>query len=211
MELRGTGKSAKMNPMVSFVVPCYKLAHLLPECVNSILAQTYRQFEVLIMDNCSPDSTPEVAQSFQDPRVKHIRNDVNIGHVRNFNKGISLSRGKYVWVLSADDFLKSPHVLEQFVGVMERNAHVGFVFCRAIEWLDAKEAGTRHCGNVDRIWEGRDLLRKLVKSNFIAQSSGMVRKACYEMVGVFAPDMPFAWVWYLWCLLALHYDVAYFA
>jgi glycosyltransferase involved in cell wall biosynthesis len=116
-------------PLVTFVVPCYKLAHLLQECVNSILEQTYANFEVLIMDNCSPDNTPEVARSFQDPRVKHIRNETNIGHLRNFNKGVSTASGKYVWLLSADDSLKSPHVLERFVGVMEQNPRVGYVFC----------------------------------------------------------------------------------
>ena len=63
------------NPTVSFVVPCYKLAHLLPECINSILGQTYSDLEVLIMDDCSPDNTAEVARSFNDLRVKHIRND----------------------------------------------------------------------------------------------------------------------------------------
>src|SRR5208283_2490112 len=77
-------------PTVSFIVPCYKLAHLLPNCVHSILMQTYRDFEVLIMDDCSPDATPQVAQSFQDPRVKHIRNDPNLGHLRNYNHGIGL-------------------------------------------------------------------------------------------------------------------------
>ena len=198
-----------MKPMVSFVVPCYKLAHLLPVCVNSILAQTYEHFEVLIMDNCSPDQTPEVARSFVDPRVKHIRNDENIGHVRNFNKGISLSGGQYVWLLSADDFLKSNRVLEQFVDVMTENPNVGFVFCQAVELLNGQEAGIRHCGSTSRIWKGRDLLKKLVQSNFIAQSSGMVRKSCFEKVGPFAIDLPFACDWYLWCLLALHYDGGY--
>jgi glycosyltransferase involved in cell wall biosynthesis len=100
-----------LEPLVTFVVPCYKLAHMLSECVNSILKQDYENFEVLIMDNCSPDRTPEVAQSFNDPRIKHIRNESNLGHIRNFNKGISLARGKYVWMLCVDDMLRSPHVL----------------------------------------------------------------------------------------------------
>src|SRR3984893_9061630 len=50
-----------MDPKVTFVVPCYKLAHLLSECVSSILDQTYTDFELLIMDDCSPDNTPEIA------------------------------------------------------------------------------------------------------------------------------------------------------
>jgi glycosyltransferase involved in cell wall biosynthesis len=95
-----------MSPTVSFVVPCYKLAHLLSDCVDSILGQTYREFEVLIMDDCSPDNTPEVARSFQDARVKYIRNPTNLGHLHNYNKGIGLSQGKYVWLISADDYLR---------------------------------------------------------------------------------------------------------
>src|ERR1700720_3711793 len=93
------GNRLLMKPRVTFVVPCYKLAHLLPECVNSILSQSYQDFEVLIMDDCSPDDTPEVARSFNDPRVQHIRNEPNLGHLRNYNKGISLARGEYIWLI----------------------------------------------------------------------------------------------------------------
>src|SRR5205085_7865147 len=88
------------TPRVSFVVPCYKLAHLLRDCVESILSQSYRDVEVLIMDDCSPDDTPSVAASFDDSRVRSIRNPVNLGHVRNYNEGIRLSRGEYVWIMS---------------------------------------------------------------------------------------------------------------
>src|SRR3954451_17652801 len=108
-----------MNPTVSFVVPCYKLSHLLADCVSSILAQTYGDFEVLIMDDCSPDDTPAVAQSFGDSRVQHIRNEANLGHLRNYNKGVQLARGKYIWLISADDKLRKPHVLENYVQVLE--------------------------------------------------------------------------------------------
>jgi glycosyltransferase involved in cell wall biosynthesis len=201
-----------VKPLVSFVVPCYKLAHLLPQCVNSILAQTYREFEVLIMDNCSPDETPAVAASFHDSRVKHIRNETNLGHVRNYNKGIGLSRGKYVWVLSADDALRSPHVLDRFVGVMERESSVGFVFCRAVEVRERTEGGIvrwADCGEADRIWNGRTFLTRLIEHNRIVMSSGLVRKECYDKVALFPVDMPYACDWYLWCICALYNSVAY--
>ncbi|HET8925055.1 MAG TPA: glycosyltransferase [Candidatus Acidoferrum sp.] len=202
-----------MNPLVSFVVPCYKLAHLLPQCVNSILAQTYGNFEVLIMDNCSPDNTPEVAASFDDPRVTHIRNDVNLGHVRNFNKGISMARGKYVWLVSADDWLRGTAVLGRYVELMERNPEVGYVFCRAVEVQGSQEIGAAswtNCGKKERIWNGRGFLKRLIQGNCIVMSSAMVRKKCYETVGTFSLEMPHANDWYLWCVLALHNQVAYF-
>src|SRR5437016_5697097 len=101
------------TPRVTFVVPCYKLGHLLAECLKSILAQTYRDFEVLVMDDCSPDDTAEVARSFHDPRVKHIRNEPNLGHLRNYNRGLDLAEGEYIWLVSADDRLRKPYVLER--------------------------------------------------------------------------------------------------
>jgi glycosyltransferase involved in cell wall biosynthesis len=203
----------RVSPLVSFVVPCYSLAHLLSECVSSILAQSFSDFEILIMDNCSPDNTPEVAQSFHDPRVQHIRNPVNLGHIRNFNKGIAMARGKYVWLVSADDLLRSPHVLARFVDLMERSPHVGYTFCRSVELQDGKELGVERFdyGNVDRVWDGPAFLARLIRCNCVAQSSGMVRKECYDRVGLFPLDMPHAGDWYLWCLMALHYRVAYFS
>jgi len=202
------------NPSVSFVVPCYKLAHLLPECVNSILSQTYTNFEVLIMDDCSPDNTAEVAKSFEDPRVKHIRNDPNLGHLQNYNKGISLSRGKYVWLISADDYLRKPYILEKYVGLMDKHPNIGYVFCPGFGVRDGIE--TRLFGRFsihgdhDRILAGHALLKKLLRGNFVLTPSGMVRRECYEKISYFPLTMPWAGDWYLYCLFALHYNVGYF-
>ena len=82
-------------PTVSYIVPCFKLGHLLPDCVDSILGQSHRDFEIIILDDCSPDDTPAVAARFRDSRVRYVRNTENLGHLRNYNKGIELSRGKY--------------------------------------------------------------------------------------------------------------------
>lgn len=207
------------SPLVSFVVPCYKLAHLLSECVQSILRQTHKNLEILIMDDCSPDNTPEVARSFTDPRVKHIRNDPNLGHLRNYNKGIAMSAGKYVWLISADDFLGEDYVLEKYVSLMEKHSDVGYVFCasrvvgnekdsKRQDWVEATRA--IH-GEEDRILTGDELLEKLVYGNSIVAPTGLVRKECYDKLGAFPLDMPWAGDWYLWCLFALYYKVGYFA
>jgi glycosyltransferase involved in cell wall biosynthesis len=203
------------NPIVSFVIPCYKLAHLLPDCITSILSQTYSNFEVLIMDDCSPDNTSEVAQSFQDIRIKHIRNDPNLGHLRNYNKGIGLTRGKYVWLISADDYLRKPYILEKYVSLMDKHPDVGYVFCPGFGVLDKIE--TRILGryskyrNKDRVIPGHILLKKLLLGNFVLTPSGMVRRECYEKNSLFPLNMPWCGDWYLWCVFALYYNVGYFA
>ena len=205
-------RGKRLTPKVTFVVPCYKLAHLLPECVNSILSQTYQDFEVLIMDDCSPDNTPEVARSFNDPRVQHVRNEPNLGHLRNYNKGIGLARGEYIWLISADDRLRSPEALQKYVELMDANPGVGYTFCAGIGIEHGVETNLCKYSVVsDRttIFKGTDFLGKLLYANVVLASSGMVRRACYEKHGAFPLDLPFAGDWYLWCLFALHFDAAF--
>jgi glycosyltransferase involved in cell wall biosynthesis len=202
-----------VNPKVSFVVPCYKLCHLLAECVNSILNQTYENFEILIMDDCSPDDTPLVAGSFEDPRVRYIRNDSNLGHLRNYNKGIDLARGEYVWLISADDVLWRPYVLERYIERMEKYPDVGFACCAGLEIKGAETRLARYSLLADRdtVFTGNNLLKTLLFANSIIAGSGMVRRSCYERLGAFPLDIPYAGDWYLWCLFSLYHRVAYFA
>ncbi|ULA58175.1 MAG: Glycosyl transferase family 2 [Nitrospira sp.] len=203
------------TPAVSFIVPCYKLAHLLPECINSILAQSYDNFEVLIMDDCSPDNTVEVAQSFHDNRVRHIRNSSNLGHLHNYNKGINFALGKYVWLISADDYLRASYVLERYVDLLDNNSRIGYTYCAGLGVRNGMESGVigRYPGGGDRdsVIPGHVMLKQLLRWNFVLAASGLVRRECYDKLGVFPLDMPWAGDWYLWCLFALHYDVGYFA
>jgi glycosyltransferase involved in cell wall biosynthesis len=166
------------------------------------------------MDDCSPDNTPEVAKSFQDPRVRHIRNEPNLGHLRNYNKGIALAQGKYVWLISADDRLRRPYVLARYVELMERRPEVGYACCPAVEIKQGQEFDIARYSVVadrDTVFKGRDFLKKLRRLDCVIAGSGMVRKSCYERLGAFPLDMPYAGDWYMWCLFALYYDVAYFA
>jgi glycosyltransferase involved in cell wall biosynthesis len=211
------------TPTVSFVIPCYRLAHLLSECVNSILLQTYRDFEVLIMDDCSPDNTAEVATSFDDPRVRYIRNEQNLGHLRNYNKGIGLSRGKYVWLISADDYLRRPYILRRYVELMNKYPQIGYTFCPGVAVRNGLETAVLDYsvyGKHDRIVNGHVFLKKLLICNMVVAASAMARRECYEKISIFPLDAMWAgaqvdmgWLgdWYLWCMFALFSDVGYFA
>jgi glycosyltransferase involved in cell wall biosynthesis len=201
------------KPNISFVIPCYRLAHLLGECIESILSQTYNDFEVLVMDDCSPDSTAEVSNSFQDDRIKHIRNEQNLGHLRNYNKGIQLSRGRYVWLISADDRLRRPYALERYVRLMDNHPEVGYVFCPAVGLEDGVETTLLvhgYYGAVDKIFDGREFVATVLrKGSGLLSPSVMVRKDCYTKISMFPLDMPHQGDMYLWFIWALEYDVAY--
>jgi glycosyltransferase involved in cell wall biosynthesis len=202
------------RPRVTFVVPCYKLAHLLPECLDSILGQTFGDLEILVMDDHSPDDTPAVVASYSDPRVTHVRNHPNLGHLRNYNKGIAMARGDYIWLISADDRLRSPHVLDRYVREMDANPNVGYAFCRGLGLLDGRETeivGWADLQRGDGILNGREFLRRLLQSNCVLAPAGLVRRECYDKLGMFPLDLPFAGDWYLWCIFSLHFDAAYFS
>ena len=202
------------TPVVSFIVPCFKLGHLLRECVETILAQTYRDFELLIMDDCSPDQTGTVATSFGDPRVRYIRNDSNLGHLRNYNKGIDLARSKYVWLISADDRLRVPYVLARYVRYMDEHPDVGYVFCPGIGLYNGVETDIlrdAHYGDENRTFDGQEFIKAVIqKTGGLLSPAVMVRRACYEQISRFPLDMPHQGDLYLWLLWALHYRVGYF-
>lgn len=201
-----------MAPTVSFVVPCFRLAHLLEDCLNSILAQSYTDLEVMVMDDCSPDNTADVVASYSDARVRYVRNEKNLGHLRNYNAGIELARGKYVWVISADDRLRAPYIVERYVAVLDAEPNVGFAFCPAITWDGNAEGAVWSAhGPVDVTFRNHEFTRRLLQSNCVSAPTGLVRRTAYDKVGLFPLDLPFAGDWYIWLALALHFDVAYLA
>lgn len=203
----------EMAPRVSFVVPCYKLAHLLPDCVNSILRQSFQDLEILVMDDCSPDDTAQVARGFGDRRVVHVRNDENLGHLANYNKGIGLAKGEFIWLISADDCLRGAHALESYVNVLDSHPSVGFAFCPAMALIDGQEKGLVPWGTngeQDFVVRGREYLETLLRGNRVVAPSAIVRRCCYD-IERFPLDMPYAGDWYLWCRFALEFDVAYVA
>src|SRR5205823_4699154 len=109
--------------------------------------------------------TPTIARTFTDPRVKYIRNEQNLGHIRNYNKGITASRGRYVWLISADDRLRSRHILRRYVEAMDLNPKIGYIFCPAVKLSNGVEGNvfsSHSYGSADRVFNGRDFIRTLL-------------------------------------------------
>jgi hypothetical protein len=97
---------------------------------------------------------------------------------------------------------------------MEANPRVGYAFCPGVGLEDGRETAIVKWATLDEpdsILDGRRLLRRLLESNCVLAPAGMVRRECYDRVGAFPLDLPFAGDWFLWCAMALHFDVAYFA
>ncbi len=111
-------------PLVSICIPTYNRPDYLQRAVASCLAQTMRDFEVVITDNSTNDESAKRAESWTDPRIRYHRNDGNIGAVASSNRAVSLSKGRYIKFLMDDDLLK-PRCLELMAGALEKHPTAG--------------------------------------------------------------------------------------
>src|SRR5947208_3454309 len=98
--------SPETTPAVSVIVPNYNHARYLPRRVESILAQTYRDFELILLDDGSTDESRSILSEYRnDPRVKIELNERNSGSTfKQWNKGARMARGKYIWIAESDDY-----------------------------------------------------------------------------------------------------------
>jgi len=110
-----------MTPLVSIGLPVYNGENFIREAIESILAQTFGDFELIIADNASPDNTEYICRSYAaaDPRVHYYRNKENLGGAYNHNKVFSLAQGKYFKWAAHDDKI-APQYLQQCVDVLEK-------------------------------------------------------------------------------------------
>ena len=101
-----------MKPLISVLIPSYNYGRFIEQSVDSVLAQTYENFEVIVTDNRSTDATMQILRERygSDPRVRIFENETNIGLVANFNRALSHARGQFVVWLCADDWFLSNHL-----------------------------------------------------------------------------------------------------
>jgi glycosyltransferase involved in cell wall biosynthesis len=125
-------------PRVSVVIGAFNGERFIRPAIESILNQTYRDFELIVIDDCSTDSTPRILREFKDGRLRIVSNEENLGIADTLNKGIAVARGEYLALQDHDDISLPPR-LECQVAFLDRNPRVGMVGsnCNIID-----EAGT---------------------------------------------------------------------
>jgi glycosyltransferase involved in cell wall biosynthesis len=113
-----------MKPTVSVCMPTYNYARYLPEAIESVLRQSYGDFELLIIDDCSQDNSVAIIKKYAqlDGRIVYKVNESNVGMVRNWNLCLKNTNGKYVKFLFGDDVLASPDALKKMVSIVESEA-----------------------------------------------------------------------------------------
>lgn len=133
------------DPAVSIGMPVYNGAKYIESAIDSILAQTYTDFELIISDNASTDATEEICRRYAaaDPRIRYSRNPTNLGAAPNYNRVIHLARGRYFRHAAHDDIL-APTNIERCVEILDRNPDVVLVYPQMVMIdADGKQIDTR--------------------------------------------------------------------
>jgi len=112
-----------MKDLVSIITPSYNTANFIGKTIESVLEQTYQNWEMIIVDDCSQDNTDEVVQQYLvDERIRYIKNEVNSGAALSRNRALKEARGRWIAFLDSDD-LWSPNKLEKQVAFMAKNGY----------------------------------------------------------------------------------------
>lgn len=119
------------QPQITVALPVYNGEQYIAVAIKSVLNQTFSDFELLILDNCSTDNTVNIIETFDDPRIRLIVNTKNLGMIGNWNLAVSLATGKYIKILSHDDLLTPSCLTEQINGFLtHQNQNISIVTCK---------------------------------------------------------------------------------
>jgi glycosyltransferase involved in cell wall biosynthesis len=170
-------------PIVSVAIPVFNGDNYISECIDSVLNQSYTNFELLIIDNCSTDDTQSIIKAYDDERIRYEKNSSNIGAINNFTKCVELAVGEYFVLLPHDDILL-PGALLAFVNAM-KNKNVGFVYS-AMQLID--ENGNLLHKKINypdnMLFTSEEALKDLIK-NFMPIQCAMVRTSILRKIGGF--------------------------
>lgn len=203
---------ASIAPAVSICVPIHNGERFVRETIESALAQTFRDFELVLCDNASNDGTHAICNSFLDERIRYVRYENLVPQSGNWNRCLTLARGEFVILLHADDLLH-PEFLTRALAVLRQHDDVGLVNC-AVQRIDVngRPLVVQQLFDTDRIDRSREILRKLLLDGCVINPAGvLVRKSVLERVGPFTDAVVWGIDWHMWIRIASVSPVAYLA
>lgn len=199
-------------PRISVIIPSYNHEKYVAEAIQSILDQTFQDFEIVITDDGSTDATVEKIKEFKDKRIKLFCFEKNRGGAVAANNCIGNSTGEFIAVLSSDDVF-FPEKLEKQVEFLDKNPSIGAVFTNLIP-IDGKGKEIKDPRVFDRKYFERanrsryDWLRFFFDGeNALAHPSVLIRRECYEKVGYYNERYAQVPDWDLWIRLCMNYNI----
>jgi glycosyltransferase involved in cell wall biosynthesis len=202
-------------PAVSVCIPAYRGAAHIGEAIESVLAQTFADFELVVVDDASPDDTAQWVARYDDPRIRFLRNERNAGVQANWNRCLELARGRYFKLLPQDDLI-APECLARELEVLDadRAERLALVFC-ARSIIDRRSRSLMTRGYPSRTRgavAARTMWRKCMHrgTNLMGEPGGVLfRTALGRRIGGFDASIGNVTDLDCWFRLLLHGDAYY--
>jgi glycosyltransferase involved in cell wall biosynthesis len=192
------------TPLVSVVIPAYNAGRFVADAVRSVLAQTYTNVEVVVIDDGSTDDTRQVMEQFAgDPRVRY-HHQPNAGVSSARNSGIQMARGEFIGLCDADD-LWMPNKLELQLPCFSGRPELGVVYCKPLH-VDINDQPLESY-QTDR-YSGK-ISDKLLLGNFVTGSTSLIRKECFDAVGFYDTSLKTCEDYDLWLRISTKYEFFY--
>ena len=181
-----------MSPLVSILMPIYKTAPFLREAMDSMLSQTFTDFELIVLNDCSPDNAEEILDEYSDPRIVRYLGEKNEGLANVLNVGMQMARGKYIARMDSDD-ISAPNRLEVQVDYLEQHPDIDLCSC-----------GMNLFGAMEDQWiRESDFETLRINALFfspILHASSVWRREAFDRLGLrFRQEMVPAEDYDLWC------------
>ncbi|HLN21850.1 MAG TPA: glycosyltransferase [Bacteroidales bacterium] len=198
---------------VTVIIPSFNHAKYLKQRIDSVLNQTFKDFELIILDDASTDKSKEIISTYliNNPEIRVYFNNKNSGSpYKQWNKGVSLANGEYIWIAESDDYADF-RFLEKELFEIEKSNRIGIVYCdtriqnddRGIKYLySAKNSSKNDC--VKFLTEA-----DLVENPIPNVSSVLFRKSAYVGSGMADPGLRFCSDWYLYLKIKQTWDIIY--
>jgi len=156
-----------MTPIVSVLMPVYNAAPFLRQALDGILGQTFRDFEVILINDGSADNSEEIIRSYFDPRIRYFSQS-NAGVARTLNRGLSLAQGEYIWRHDADD-ISLPTKLEEELKILQQHPDIALCACQAAFMTERGKVAWNY-RQPDSSWFGNTPYKEVGREDFAPYS-----------------------------------------
>ncbi len=190
---------------ISVVMPTYNRAHFLRKSIDSVLSQTYENFEIIIIDNNSTDNTTDLLRNYNDKRIKYVENNENRGCGGARNQGMEMARGDYITFLDSDDEIfstKFEKQLENFHALPNKFGLIYCGFCYAsgktgeiVKYISPELYG--------------DVYNNLLERNLFPIHAPIIRRECFQKCGMLDVTLPACEDWDIWIRISRYYKFAF--
>jgi glycosyltransferase involved in cell wall biosynthesis len=192
----------KNKPTVSIIIPTYNRKQSIGRSVKSVLNQTYQDFELIIVDDGSTDGTREVVAGFNDERIRYVRHEENKGEAAARNTGIKAARCDYIAYQDSDDEWLPEKLAKQMELLEHAPPEVGVIYTGF--WKTQNHRRTY----VPFPWVNQkngDIHKELLKGNFVGSPVVLIKKECFDRVGLFDERLCNLVDWEMWLRISKHY------